>query len=144
MTNRSWLNMESSTPTQPRRSSILPEWNRVGASTTTHVEQQLTQLRVYYGMKSPISDVRRFLGVHGMLVPFLAQAKHYITQAFPEAAISFAVDVSSPNEEDYGATIWVSSNIPYREARARLKKLDEEWWFSQLPQTQGLVTLMVR
>jgi hypothetical protein len=78
-----------------------------------------------------------FLKRNDSLLPLLFEASKEIRKYFPESCL-FLELISDPDGEDPDQLFaYISTDLPPREARPKLKALDRDWWLDAVGRAQG-------
>ncbi len=90
------------------------------------------------------AQILDFVEEHASLAGLLSEAQAKIAEVFgPETrvALELVTDMDSPNEVELFALIGADMSV--EEARARMNRLDEDWWLDAVTRTDGLMNIDV-
>ena len=86
------------------------------------------------------AGVPQFLEAHPFLVELIGEARVKAQEFFPGSG--FVLELTRHQEEMLWA--YIVTDLSAKEALARLRKLDYEWWLDQIDRTQDLFGINVR
>lgn len=104
-------------------------------------ERRIDFLVNIYKFRAP-SEVRTFLQRNLFLVDLLLEA-YEVTQTFFGRNAQISLEVVEDPEASNGRELFalIQTSLPPNDARARLKRLDREWWLDAMLQAQCKMTI---
>ncbi|NUO80825.1 hypothetical protein HUU05_12155 [candidate division KSB1 bacterium] len=90
-------------------------------------------------------EVRQFLEAHPFLVSLLKEARERIDNYFGGHNDVVLEVIAEPNAlDDHELFAFVQTDLPHKDALARLERLDEDWWLDASVRAQGKLCIHVK
>lgn len=90
------------------------------------------------------NEVRQFLEAHPFLVSLLKEARERIDDYFGSRNdVVLEVIIEPDALDDHELFAFVQTDLPHKDALARLERLDEDWWLDASDRAQGKLCIHV-
>jgi hypothetical protein len=105
----------------------------------------LSKLKAFYEMPNP-NTVLEFLNKYPNLelASVLFEAREEVKKHFPSERLSLEVIADPELIEVEDLWLYIFTSLPVKEARQKLKQLDNEWFLDQMNRTNGLFNFNLR
>jgi ribosomal protein S10 len=117
-------------------------WRSSSASIRRAPESVVRGLRQVFVLRGH-SEVERIAEANPQLVSLLLEAHQRIAGIFGPDAPLILQAVSNPDAPAVlpELFLYIQTQLSVREAKAKLEKLDDDWWLDSLPRADGRLTI---